>query len=137
MAYISEWGRHKLLMNLLTLDGSKSEVFETYFFDSGTTKNDHQMYVKHVLGPIYVFFTCFFLGGIGRVRGGGGVSQEIGTQPADAAFTLDNSKIQVISQRLLDPSPAGLYTRGKHHVPHFGPFWGYSHTLPHGVRWIV
>ena len=44
-------------MNFLTLDGSKSEVFETSFADSVTTKNDHPRYAMHVLGPIYVFFT--------------------------------------------------------------------------------
>ena len=42
-----------------------------------------QRYVKHVLGPIYVVLTLL---GHWGARGGGGVSQGIGTQPADAVF---------------------------------------------------
>ena len=42
-----------------TLDSSKIEVSETYFFDIVITQNDHPSYVKHVLGRIYVFFTRF------------------------------------------------------------------------------
>ena len=61
-------------MNFFKLDGSKSEVFETSFVDSVTTKNDHQMYATHVLGPIYVFFTLLGY----WARGGVGVSQGIG-----------------------------------------------------------
>ena len=41
-----EWGPpkglvHNLLMQFFTLDSSKIEVFETYFFDIVTTKHDH------------------------------------------------------------------------------------------------
>ena len=73
---------HNLLMQFFTPDSSKIEVFETCFFDIVTTQNDHPRYVKHVLGHIYVFFTLFGY----QVRGGGGGSQGIGTQPAYAAF---------------------------------------------------
>ena len=50
---------HNLLMQFFTLDSSKIEVSETYFFDIVTTQNDHPSYVKHVLGRICVFFTLF------------------------------------------------------------------------------
>ena len=71
---------HNLLMQFFTLDSSKMEVFETYFFDIVTTQNDHPRYVKHVLGRIYVFFALF-----GYQVGGGG-SQGTGAQPAYAVF---------------------------------------------------
>ena len=68
---------HNLLMQFFTLGSSKIEVSETYFIDIVTTHNGHPRYVKHVLGRIYVFFTFFW---------GGGVSQGISTQPANAVF---------------------------------------------------
>ena len=73
---------HNLLMQVFTLGSSKMEAFETCFFDIVTTHNDHPRYVKHVLGRIYVFLTLFGY----QVRGGGGVSQGIGTQPVYAVF---------------------------------------------------
>ena len=55
---VSPKGRvHNLLMQIFTPDSSKMEVFETYFFDIVTNRNDHPSYGKHVLGRIYVFFT--------------------------------------------------------------------------------
>ena len=67
-------------MQLFTLDSSKIEVFETYFYDIVTIGYDHPTYVKHVLAV----FKCFspYLGM--WVGGGGGVSQNMGTQPANA-----------------------------------------------------
>ena len=50
---------HNLLMEFFTLGSSKIEVFETWFFDTMITQNDHPRYVKHVLGRIYVFFSLF------------------------------------------------------------------------------
>ena len=73
---------HNLLMQFLTPDSSKIEVFETYFFDIVTTQYDHPSYGKHVLGRIYVFFTLF---GYQVGRGGRG-SQGTGAQPAYAVF---------------------------------------------------
>ena len=61
-------------MQFFTLGSSKIEVFETYFFDIVITKNDHPKYVKHVLGPIYMFFTLFGY----WAGGGGGISKGIG-----------------------------------------------------------
>ena len=74
---------HNLLMQFFTLDSSKIEVFETCFYDIVTIPYDHPRHVKHVLGRIYLFFTLF---GYYLQGGGGGVSQGIGTQPANAAF---------------------------------------------------
>ena len=50
---------HNLLLQFFTLGSSKIEVFETYFFDTMLTYNDHPSYVKHVLGHTYMFFTLF------------------------------------------------------------------------------
>ena len=74
---------HNLLVQFFTLDSSKIEVLETYFFDIGITQDDHAEYVKHVSAYIYVFLT-FGRGGGGGVTGG--VSQGIGIQPACAVF---------------------------------------------------
>ena len=63
---------HNLLMQFFTLDSSKTEVFETCFFDIVITYNDHPRYVKHVLGCIYVFFTLFGY----WVGGGGGLPRD-------------------------------------------------------------
>ena len=74
---------HHLLLQFFTRGSSKIEVYELCFFDIVTTQNDHPRYVKHVLGRIYMFFTLF---GYYLRAGGGGGSQGIGTQPADAVF---------------------------------------------------
>ena len=57
---------HNQLMQFSGLGSSKMEMSETDFFDTLTIQNDHISYVKHVLAPIYVFFTLF-----GCVGGGG------------------------------------------------------------------
>ena len=72
---------HNLLMQFFSPGSSKIEVFELCFFDIVTTQNDHPTYVKHVLGRVYMFSSLF-----GYWPHGGGVSQEIGTQPAYAVF---------------------------------------------------
>ena len=59
---------HNLLVQFFTLGTSKIEVFETCFYDIVITENDHPLYVKHVSGRIYMFFTPFG----NSVRGGGG-----------------------------------------------------------------
>ena len=63
---------HNLLMQFFTPGSSKIEVFETYFFDTMPTQNDHPSYGKHVLGRIYVFFTLFGY----QVGGGGGLPRD-------------------------------------------------------------
>ena len=48
---------HNLLMQFSCLGSSKMEISETDFFDILTMQNDQISYVKHVLAPLYVFFT--------------------------------------------------------------------------------
>ena len=50
---------HNLLMQFFTPGSSKIEIFQTDFFDILTIHNDQTSYVKHVLDPLYVFFTLF------------------------------------------------------------------------------
>ena len=50
---------HNLLVQFLTMGSSKTQVFETCFYDIVTTQYDHPRYVKHVLGRIYMIFTLF------------------------------------------------------------------------------
>ena len=58
---------HNLLMQFSNLGSSKMEISETDFFDTLTIQSDQISYVKHVLAPLYVFFTLF-----GCWAGGGG-----------------------------------------------------------------
>ena len=60
----------------------KNRIFETCFFDIVITQNDHPRYVKHVFGRVCVCLTLF--GNL--LPGGGGFSQGIGAQPANAIF---------------------------------------------------
>ena len=78
-------------MRFFTLVSSKIEVFETYFFDIVTTQYDHPRYVKHVLGPIYVFFTLFGY----WVRGEGGQTGLVHNLLM-RFFSLSSSKIEVL-----------------------------------------
>ena len=59
---------HNLLLQLFTLDSSKIEVLQTYFFHFVITQNDYPRYVKYVLGRINVVFTLF----VYWAPGGGG-----------------------------------------------------------------
>ena len=86
-------------MQFFTPDSSKIEVFETGFYDIVTTQNDHPMYVKHVLGRIYVFLTLFgyqVWGGVGGVRRG--LVHNLLMQ----FFTPDTSKIEVFETCFFD-----------------------------------
>ena len=56
---------HNLLMQFSHLSSSKMEISKTDFFDTLTIQNDQISYVKHVLAPLYVFFTLFGCGGWG------------------------------------------------------------------------
>ena len=61
------WCVHKLHKQFSTLYRSKIVIFAKHFFDIVTTYNDEICYVKHVLAPLYVFFTLFgCLGGLPR-----------------------------------------------------------------------
>ena len=48
---------HNLLMQFSSLSSSKMEISETEFFNPLTIQNDQISYAKHVLAPLYVFFT--------------------------------------------------------------------------------
>ena len=51
--------RHNLLMQFSSLGSSKMEISGTDFLYISTIQNDQICYVKHVLAPLYVFFTLF------------------------------------------------------------------------------
>ena len=63
-------------MQLSSRSSSKMEISKTDFFDTLTIHNDQISYVKHVLAPLYVFFTLF-----GCVGGGGGAPKGSGHNP--------------------------------------------------------
>ena len=60
---------HNLLMPFCHLSSSKMEISEADFFDTLTIQNDQISYVKHVLAPLYVFFTLFGCWGGGGSQG--------------------------------------------------------------------
>ena len=72
---------HNLLMQFSSLGSSKMEISETDLFDTLTIQKDQISYVKHVLAPLYVFFTLF-----GCRGGGGGAPQGPGAQPSYVVF---------------------------------------------------
>ena len=59
-------------MQFSSLGSSKMEISETDFFDTLTIQNNQVSYVKHVLAPLYVFFTLF------GAWGGGGLPRGLG-----------------------------------------------------------
>ena len=58
---------HNLLMQFSTFCRSKVEIFRPDFFDILTILDDQIFYVKHVLDPLYLFFTLFGCWRGGRV----------------------------------------------------------------------
>ena len=70
---------NNVLMQFSGLGSSKVEISETDLFDTLTIQNDQISYVKHVLAPLYVFFTLF------GCRGGG-APQGPGAQPAYVVY---------------------------------------------------
>ena len=87
-------------MQFFTPDSSKIQVFETYFFDTMITQNDHPSNGNHVLGRIYVFFTLFgyHVGG----GGGGGAPKGQVHNLLMQFFAPDSSKIQVFETYFFD-----------------------------------
>ena len=90
--YLGVWGGggglprglgRNVLMQFSRLSSSKMEISETDFFDIMTIQNDQISYVKHVLPPLYVFFTLF---GCVYVGGGGGAPKGSRAQPTCAVF---------------------------------------------------
>ena len=63
--------RAHLLLQFSSLGNSKMEISKTDFFYIMTIHNDQISYVKHVLAPLYVFFTLFgyWRGGYGDLWG--------------------------------------------------------------------
>ena len=89
------------------------EFFKTHFFDTVTIQNDQMSYVKHVVAPLYVFFTLF--------RCWGGLPRGLGHNLLMQISGLGSSKVEITSQRLLDQSQAGVYMGKTPHTPPFGP----------------
>ena len=87
---------HNLLKHFFTLDSSKIDVFETYFFDIVVTQNDHPSHAKYVLGRnFYVFHLIWVLGA------GGGVSPKgLVYNLFKQFFTLGSSEIEVFEAYL-------------------------------------
>ena len=71
---------HKLLGQFSMLYISNTENSKTDFSDVVTTHNHQICYVKHVLGPLSMFFTLFWYWAMGQV------SQWTGAQPASSSF---------------------------------------------------
>ena len=64
---------------------------ETDFSDTSTIQNDQISYVKHVLAPLYVFFTVFGCGG----GGGGGLPRRLGHNLLMQFYGLSSSRMAV------------------------------------------
>ena len=79
---------HNLLMQFSASANSKMEISETDFFDTLTIQNDQISYVKHVLAPLYVFFTLFGCWG-------GGLPGGLGRNLLIQFYTLGSSKLVV------------------------------------------
>ena len=82
-------------MQFSSLINSTMEISETDFFDILTIQNDQMSYIKHVLAPLYVFFTLFGWGG-----GGGGLPRGLGQNLLMQFSSLGSSRI-VPSSRCL------------------------------------
>ena len=87
---------HNLLMQFSSLCSSKMEISKTDFVYILIIQNDQVPYVKHVLDPLYVFFTLFgsfFLGG--GSQGGWGTTCSCGS-PASAAQKWKFPKLSIL-----------------------------------------
>ena len=81
---------HNLLMQFSSLGSSKMEISKTDFFNTLTIQNDEISYVKHVLAPLYVFFTLFGCG-----CGEGGLPRGLGHNLLMQFFCLNSSRMVV------------------------------------------
>ena len=77
---------HNLLMQFSRPSSSKMEISKTDFFDTLTIQKDQISYVKHVLAPLYVFFTLF------GCWGGGGLPRGLGHNLLMQFSRLNSSK---------------------------------------------
>ena len=78
---------HNLLMQFFRLGSSKMENSKTDFVDNLTIQNDQISYAKHVVAPLYAFFTL-----LGCLGGGGGAPNGSRAQPTYAAFPPEQLK---------------------------------------------
>ena len=84
---------HNLLMQFSTLCSSKMEISKTGFFDILTIHNGQISCVKHVIHPLYVFFTLF-----GCLDGGKGQGHNLFVQFS----TLGSPKMEFSETDFLD-----------------------------------
>ena len=85
-------------MSFSSLGNSKMDVSKTDFFYILTIQNDEISYVKHVLGPLYVFVTLF------GCRGGGGgaaLPKGLGHNLLMSFTSLGSSKMEICETDLL------------------------------------
>ena len=80
---------YNLLMQLSSLGSSKMETSKTDFSDILTIQNHQISYIKHVLAPLYVFFTRF-----GCLGGGGGLPRGLGYNLLMQLSSLGSSKME-------------------------------------------
>ena len=73
-------------MQFSSLSSSKMEISETDFPDILTIQNDQVSSVKHVLAPLYVFFTLF---------GCWGLPRGLGHNPLMQLSNLGSSKMKI------------------------------------------
>ena len=124
--YLVVWGggggvtgsrAHNPLTQFSGLGSSKMEISETNFFDTLTIQKDQISYVKHVLAPLYVFFTLF---GWGR-----------GWLPRGLGHNLLMQFSRLSSSRMVVPLPSSrCLAEGNRisDVPHPLFYW-------HGTNW--
>ena len=72
------------------------EISKTDFFHILTIQNDQISYVKHVLAPLYVFFTLF------GCLGGGGLPRGPGHNLLMQFSSLGSSKMEISETDLFD-----------------------------------
>ena len=110
---------HNLLMQFSSLGSLKMEISEPDFFDTLTIQNDQICYVKHVLAPLYVFFTLF--GCVWVWLGGGG-----GSLPFPSLYPLLGLLLVVLCRvdaiscfiRISRDSPIGESQDSPHNTTH-------------------
>ena len=87
---------HNLLTRFYSLGSSKMDFSETEFFDTLTIHNDQISYVKHVLAPLYVFFTLF------GCWGAGGLPRGLGHNLLMQFYSLGSSKMEISETDFFD-----------------------------------
>ena len=99
------------------------EFFETDFCDTLTIQNDQISHVKHVLAPLYMFFTLFGCWGV--------APKGSRAQLAYAVFQPRRLKNGNHLAEVVRSKP-GRRIYGENAT--YPPIWAYSRTLPQGVE---